>query len=131
MLNRFAYIAVQSKLVKRTDNESKKLYTDTDPDEKSAIITDVTIMRSGKAGSQIVEVKVDPEAEINYIVLHKFKYLFPHICRDGQPKAGVLVPNGSEFSSYSGSDLQSYWHLIIATQYIVTKKFHPMRYYIL
>ena len=83
MFNRFAYFAVQSKLAKSTDNGSKKIYTDTDQDEKSEIITDVTIMRSGKAGSQIVEVKVDPGGEINYIVLHKFKYLFPHLCRDG------------------------------------------------
>ena len=36
------------------------LYTDTDPDYRSEIITDVTIRMPGKAGTMMMEVKVDP-----------------------------------------------------------------------
>ena len=36
------------------------LYTDTDPDARSEIITDVTIRMPGKAGTMMMEVKVDP-----------------------------------------------------------------------
>ena len=34
------------------------LYTDTDPDDRSEIITDVTIRMPGKAGTMMMEVKV-------------------------------------------------------------------------
>ena len=33
------------------------LYTDTDPDDRSEIITDVTIRMPGKAGTMMMEVK--------------------------------------------------------------------------
>ena len=38
----------------------KRLYTDTDPDNRSEIITDVTIRIPGKAVTMMMEVKVDP-----------------------------------------------------------------------
>ena len=66
------------------------LYTDTDPDDRSEIITDVTIRMPGKAGTMMMEVKVDPGAQPSCIPLHKFKTLFPHLCRDGLPKEGLL-----------------------------------------
>ena len=48
-----------------TNAESKPtgLYTDTDPDARSEIITDVTIRLPGKAGTMMMEVKVDPGAQ--------------------------------------------------------------------
>ena len=49
------------------------LYTDTDPDNRSEIITDVTIRMPGKAGTMMMEVKVDPGAQPSCIPLHKFK----------------------------------------------------------
>ena len=69
---------------------SEGLYTDTDPDDRSEIITDVTIRMPGKAGTMMMEVKVDPGAQPSCIPLHKFKTLFPHLCRDGLPKEGLL-----------------------------------------
>ena len=36
------------------------MYTDTDPDNRSEIITDITIRMPGKAGTMMMEVKVDP-----------------------------------------------------------------------
>ena len=66
------------------------LYTDTDPDARSEIITDVTIRMPGKAGTMMMEVKVDPGAQPSCIPLHKFKTLFPHLCRDGLPREGLL-----------------------------------------
>ena len=56
------------------------LYTDTDPDNRSEIITDVTIRVPGKAGTMMKEVEVYPGVQPSCIPLHKFKTLFPHLC---------------------------------------------------
>ena len=84
--NRFSCFAVHSKMSQSTNAKGKPtegLYTDTDPDNRSEIITDVTIRMPGKAGTMMMEVKVDPGAQPSCIPLHKFKTLFPHLCRDG------------------------------------------------
>ena len=63
--NRFSCFAVHSKMAQSTNAKSKPvegLYTDTDPDDRSEIITDVTIRMPGKAGTMMMEVKVDPGA---------------------------------------------------------------------
>ena len=61
--NRFSCFAVHSKMSQSTNTKSKPLeglYTDTDPDDRSEIITDITIRMPGKAGTMMMEVKVDP-----------------------------------------------------------------------
>ena len=86
--NRFSCFAVHSKMSQSTNAKSKPsegLYTDTDPDNRSEIITDITIRMPGKAGTMMMEVKVGPGAQPSCIPLHKFKTLFPHLCRDGLP----------------------------------------------
>ena len=91
--NRFSCFAVHSKMSQSTNAKSKPLeglYTDTDPDNRSEIITDITIRMPGKAGTMMMEVKVDPGVQPSCIPLHKFKTLFPHLCRDGLPKEGLL-----------------------------------------
>ena len=91
--NRFSCFAVHSKMAQSTNTKSKPLeglYTDTDPDNRSEIITDITIRVPGKAGTMMMEVKVDPGAQLSCIPLHKFKTLFPHLCRDGLPREGLL-----------------------------------------
>ena len=79
--NRFSCFAVHSKMSQSTNAKSKpseELYTDTDPDNRSEIITDITIRIPGKAGTMMMEVKVDPGVQPSCIPLHKFKTLFPH-----------------------------------------------------
>ena len=52
--NRFSCFAVHSKMSQGTNAKSKPmegLYTDTDPDNRSEIITDITIRMPGKAGT--------------------------------------------------------------------------------
>ena len=74
--NRFSCFAVHSKMSQSTNAKSKPtegLYTDTDPDNRSEIITDVTIRMPGKAGTMMMEVKVDPGAQPSCIPLHKLK----------------------------------------------------------
>ena len=59
MYNRFSCFAVQRKMSQSTNAKSKPLeglYTDTDPDDRSEIITDVTIRMPGKAGTMMMEV---------------------------------------------------------------------------
>ena len=132
--NRFSCFAVHSKMSQSTDAKSKPLeglYTDTDPDDRSEIITDVTIRMPGKAGTMMMEVKVDPGAQPSCIPLHKFKTLFPHLCRDGLPKEGLLDNTQNEFQSYNGGDMTCYGHLLIDVKDKVTKKYHPIRFYVM
>ena len=114
--NRFSCFAVNSKLAHSTNTKSKPmegLYTDTDPDNRSEIITDVTIRVPGKAGTMIMEVKVDPGVQPSYTPLHKFKTLFPHLCRVGLLRQGLLENTQSKFQSYNGADMMCYGYLLI------------------
>ena len=131
---RFSCFAVHSKMSQSTNAKSKPLeglYTDTDPDDRSEIITDVTIRMPGKAGTMMMEVKVDPGAQPSCIPLHKFKTLFPHLCRDRLPKEGLLDNTQNEFQSYNGGDMTCYGHLLIDVKDKVTKKYHPIRFYVM
>ena len=132
--NRFSCFAVHSKMSQGTNAKSKPmegLYTDTDPDNRSEIITDVTIRMAGKAGTMMMEVKVDPWVQPSCIPLHKFKTLFPHLCRDGLPKEGLLDNTQNEFQSYNGGDMTCYGHLLIDVKDKITKKYHPIRFYVM
>ena len=134
MYNRFSCFAVHSKMSQSTNTKSKPLeglYTDTDPDNRSEIITDITIWMPGKAGTMMMEVKVDLGAQPSCIPLHKFKTLFPHLCRDGLPKEGLLDNTQNEFQSYNGGDMTCYGHLLIDVKDKVTKKYHPIRFYVM
>ena len=79
----------------------------------SEIITDVTIRVPGKPGTMMMEVKVDPGAQPSCIPIQTFRTLFPHLCRDGLPKPGLLDNTQSEFESYNGGDMTCYGHLLI------------------
>ena len=60
MYNRFSCFAVHSKMTQSTNAKSKPsegLYTDTDPDYRSEVITDVTIRVPGKPGTMMMEVR--------------------------------------------------------------------------
>ena len=132
--NRFSCFAVHSKMTQSTNAKSKPsegLYTDTDPDNRSEIIADITIRMPGKAGTMMMEVKVDPGAQPSCIPLHKFKTLFPHLCRDGLPKEGLLDNTQNEFQSYNGGDMTCYGHFLIDVKDKVTKKYHPIRFYMM
>ena len=134
MYNRFSCFAVHSKMSQSTNAKSKPLeglYTDTDPDDRSEIITDITLRMPGKAGTMMMEVKVDPGAKPSCIPLHKFKTLFPHLCRDGLPKEDLLDNTQNEFQSYNGGDMMCYGHLLIDVKDKVTKKYHPIRFYVM
>ena len=127
--NRFSCFAVHSKMSQCTNAKSKPmegLYTDTDPDNRSEIITDVTIRTPGKAGTMMMEVKVDPGAQPSCIPLHKFKTLFPHLCRDGLPKEGLLDNTQNEFQSYNGVDMTCYGHLLIDVKDKVPRNTIPL-----
>ena len=63
--------------------------------------------------------------------MHKFKILFPHLCRDGLPKEGLLDNTYNEFESYNGGDLTCYGHFLIDVKDKVTKKYHPIRFYVM
>ena len=133
MYNKFSCFAVHSKVAQSTYAKSKPegLYTDTDPDNRSEIITDITIRMPGKAGTIMMEVKVDPGAQPSCIPLHKFKTLFPHLCRDGLPKEGLLDNTQNKFQSYNDGDMTCYGHFLIDVKDKVTKKYHPIRFYMM
>ena len=134
MYNRFSCFAVQSKMSQSTNAKSKPLeglYTDTDLDDRSEFITDITIRMPGKAGTMMMEVKVYPGMQPSCIPLHKFKTLFPHLCRDGLPKEGLLDNTQNEFQSYNGGDMTCYGYLLIDVKDKVTKKYHPIKFYVM
>ena len=134
MYNRFSCFAVHSKMAQSTNAKSKPLeglYTDTDPDNRSEIIRDVTIRVPGKAGTMMMEVKVDPGVQPSCIPLHKFKTLFPHLCRDGLGRESPLDNTQNEFQSYNGGDMTCYGHFLIDVEDKVTKKYHPIRFYVM
>ena len=81
-------------------NKIYKVYTDTDSDGKTEIITDINVKFQGKAIK--MEVKVDPGAETNCIPLSHFRYLFPELCSKGQPKEDTLTPSLALFEAYNG-----------------------------
>ena len=126
MFNSFSCDAVPRKLG-HIHNESnaanKRLYTDTDPSSQTEIITDIQVKKPAHAGSLWIEVKVDPSSEANCMPLHKFKTLFPYLCRDGMPQEGALHPSVAEFTGYGGTDMQSLGYLELHTQNITTKKY--------
>ena len=121
-------------MAQSTNTKSKPLeglYTDTDPDNRSEIITDITIRVPGKAGTMMMEVKVDPGMQPSCIPLHKFKTLFPSLCRDGLPREGLLDNTQNKFQSYNGGDMMCYGHFLIDVKDKVTKKYHPIRFYVM
>ena len=85
----------------------------------------------GKAGTMMMEIKVDTGVQPSCIPLHKFKTLFPHLCRDGLPKEGLLDNTQNEFQSYNGGDMTCYGHFLIDVKDKVTKKYHPIRFYVM
>ena len=60
-----------------------------------------------------------------------FKTLFPHLCRDGLPREGLLDNTHNEFQSYNGGDMTCYGHLLIDVKDRVSKKYHPIRFYVM
>ena len=134
MYNRFSCFAVHNKMAQSTNAKSKPLeglYTRTDPDNRSEIITDITIRMPGKAGTMMMEVKVDPGVQPSCIPLNKFNTLFPHLCTDGLPKEGLLDNTQNKFQSYNGGDMTCYGHFLIDVKDKVTKKYHPIRFYMM
>ena len=125
MYNRFSCFAVQSKLAQSTN--AKSLYTD----YRSEIITDITIRMLGKAGTMMMEVKSDPGAQPSCIPLHIFKIMFPHLCRDGLPREELLDTTQNEFQSYNGADMMCYGYLLIDVKDKASKKYHPIRFYVM
>ena len=107
-----------------------KAYTDTDSDGKTEIITDITCKFKGKLIA--MEVKVDPGSQTNSIPLSHFRHLFPQLCsKDGIPMENTLEPTLAQFEAYDGGILTSHGWIVLPTQDIRdTKKFHPVRYYV-
>ena len=79
----------------------------------------------------MMKVKVDPGPQPSHIPLHKFKTLFPHLCRNGLPKEGLLDNTQNKFQSYNGTDMMCYGHFLIDVKVKVTKKYHPIRFYMM
>ena len=78
-----------------------------------------------------MEVKVDPGSETNCTPLSHFRCLFPQLCKtNGLAKETTLEPILAQFEAYNGGVLQAYKWIIVPTQNISDKKFHPVRYYV-
>ncbi|MCG8623606.1 MAG: hypothetical protein MJE68_16640, partial [Proteobacteria bacterium] len=70
-------------------------------------------------------------SETNCIPLSHFRRLFPTLVNtDGRPKDSALQPTLAQFEAYDGGILQAHGWIIVPTQNISDKKFHPVRYYV-
>ena len=107
------------------------MYTDTDPEGRLAIYTDVLVKASKAAKTTSMEVKVDPGAEGSLMPMCHFRRLFPQLCHDGQPKEGVLEKADSRFESYSGDSVQILGHITFQVQNIQTRRYRPIRFYVI
>ena len=92
MYNRFSCFAVHSKMSQSTNAKSKPLeglYTDTDPDDRSEIITDITLRMPGKAGTMMMEVKVDPgvQSQAAFHCINSRPCFLTYVGMDCQKKA--------------------------------------------
>ena len=107
-----------------------KAYTDTDSEGKTELITDITCKFKGRLIA--MEVKVDPGSNTNCIPLSHFRCLFPQLCsKDGNPKENALESTLTQFEAYHVGILHSHGWIILPTQDIRdSKKFHPVRYYV-
>ena len=111
-------------------NKTYKVYTDTDSDGKTEIITDINVKFQGRAIE--MEVKVDPGAETNCIPLSHFRCLFLELCSNGNPRENALTPTLAQFEAYNGGVMKAHGWTILPTQDITrAKKFHPVRHYVL
>ena len=129
-INTFACDALTSngnELYEPPSNQGKAY---TDSDGKTEIITDITCKFKGKLIA--MEVKVDPGSKTNCIPLSHFRHLFPQLCsKDGTPKKNALEPTLAQFEAYDGGILTCHRWIILPTRDIRdTKKFHPVRYYV-
>ena len=98
-------------------NKKYKVYTDTDNDGKTEIITDINCKYEGKIFA--MEVKVHPGSETNCIPLSDFRHLFPQLCKkDGSPKETALEPTLAQFEAYDGGVMQAHRWIIMPTQNI-------------
>ena len=109
-------------------NKKYKVYTDTDSDEKTEIITDIECKMTNTDSKYFtMDVRVDPSSETNCTPLSHFRDLFPQLCKTstGLPKETTLV----YFEVYEGEIMKSYEWIILPTQNINNKKFYPVRYF--
>ena len=89
------------------------------------IITDITCKFKGKLIA--MEVKVGPGSETNCIPLSHFRHLFPQLCKeDGNLRENTLEPTLAQFEAYDGGILQAHGWIILPTQDIRDKNFHPV-----
>ena len=111
-------------------NKKYKVYTDTDSDGKTEIITDITCKFDGELVA--MEVKDDPGSETNCLPLSHFRCLSPQLCRkDGNLRDKALEPTLAPIEAYDGGILQAHGWIILPTQDINRdKKFYPVRYYV-
>ena len=96
-----------------------------------AIYTDVLVKASKATRTTTMEVKVDPGAEGSLMPVCHFKRLFPQLCLNGQPKEGVLERADSRFESYSGDDVEILGHITFYVQNIQTRRYRPIRFYVI
>ena len=111
-------------------NKKYKIYTDTDSDSKTEVITDINCKFN--CNLMTMEVKVDPGSETNCIPLSHFRHLFPQLCRsDGKPKATALEPNpGTVWGIWWWSSTGPQMDHFANAGHNRDNKFHSVRFYV-
>ena len=127
--NTFSCCEITSRL-DGSSTAKDQVYTDTDPEGRLAIYTDVLVKASKAAKISTMEVKVDPGTKGSLMPVCHFKRLFPQLCQDRQPKEGVLQKADSRFESYGSVDVEVLGHVTFYIQNIQTRRYKPIRFFV-
>ena len=129
-MNAFSCCEIISRL-NGSGTAQDQVYIDTDPEGRLAIYTDVLVKANKTAKITSMEVKVDPGAAGSLMPMCHFRRLFPQLCHNGQPKGGVLKKADSRFESYSRDSVQILGHVTFQVQNIQTRRYRPIRFYVI
>ena len=88
------------------DGTLDQCQTDTAPSGHVCILVDIHVRARTTSRTHNIRVKADPGADVNLMLLHHFREIFPYLCdKNGQLKEGVLEKAESSFESYSGDNV--------------------------
>ena len=103
----------------------------TDPEDKTKILTVLQIKLPHHNGIDDVTVKVDDGAEGNILPLNSFRVMFPHaLDTNGYPKPGFLRGSKTTLECYDDGKLINHGSIKLSLQHYSEKSFQDHSFYV-
>ena len=104
---------------------------DTDPEDKTKILTVLQLKLPHCSGTDDVTVKVDDGAEGNILPLNSFRAMFPHaLDANGYQKAGFLRGSKTTLECYDDGKLANHGSIKLKLQHYSEKSFQDHSFYV-